>query len=185
GGFSEPLDSALERRLGADLVVIHLAVSVASGVLGLATEYVAHEQVVDARALDMILEQIFRELRFELRVRRGAHVNQVLNAVRLERRQELLQRARAVANCEKRLLAALARRHCRPLLVTAIHDKSISRLNDLGRNCRPDQGLRPGRPRNSSIKRRMPSRISNNSFRASAIIVSGRSFLGATASSPP
>ena len=40
------------------------------------------------------------------------------------------------------------------------------------------------RPRNSSIKRRMPSRISNNSFRASAIIVSGSSFLGATASSP-
>src|ERR1035437_4615511 len=121
-GLSQPLDSALESCLGADFAVIHLAVRVTSGILGLAAERVAHEQIVDARALDMILEQVFRELRFELRVRRGAHVNEILDAVLLERRQELLQRARAVANREKRL-AALARRRRRPLLFAAIHGK--------------------------------------------------------------
>ena len=40
------------------------------------------------------------------------------------------------------------------------------------------------RPRSSSIKRRMPSRISNSSCRASATVVSDSSFLGATASNP-
>src|ERR1035437_3417613 len=94
----------------------------------------------------MILEQVFRELRFEFRVRRRADINKVLDAVRLERRQELIQRARAVANREKRLPAALARRRRRPLLVTAIHDSSVSRLDGLGRYCRPCQVLRPGRP---------------------------------------
>ena len=40
------------------------------------------------------------------------------------------------------------------------------------------------RPRNSSISFKMPSRISNSSFRASATIFSGSRFFGATASSP-
>jgi predicted MFS family arabinose efflux permease len=40
------------------------------------------------------------------------------------------------------------------------------------------------RPRNSSINFKMPSRISNNSWRAAATIFSGSSFFGATASSP-
>ena len=39
-------------------------------------------------------------------------------------------------------------------------------------------------PRNSSINLRIPSRISNNSFRASAIIFSGRIFFGCEGNEP-
>ena len=44
--------------------------------------------------------------------------------------------------------------------------------------------LAQARPRSSSIRRRMPSRISNSSFRASATVASATSFFGATASNP-
>src|SRR5208282_3411759 len=118
-GLSEPLDSALEKRLRADLVVIHLAVRVTYWVLGLPAERVAHEHVVDARAFDMVLKKVSRELRSELRVRRGANVNEILDVASLKRRQELRQRARPVANREKRVAAARFRRHRRPRLFTA------------------------------------------------------------------
>ena len=49
-----------------------------------------------------VLEQVPGELRFELGERRGAHVHQILDPVRLQARQKLVERARAVADGEKR-----------------------------------------------------------------------------------
>ena len=123
-GLAEPLEALLEPGLGADLVVIHLALSVAGGVLGLTAQGVSHEQVTKARALDMILEQILGELRLELRVGRSADINEILDAIGLEGSEKLLQRARAVANREKRVPIARVRSQRRPILFTAVHQPS-------------------------------------------------------------
>ena len=108
--FPEPLDSRLEERLRAHFVVIHLAVGMAGRVPGLAAQRVAHEHVSQPGALDVVLEQVLGELRLELGERRRAHINQILDTVRLEHRQELVERARAIADREQRrmLLRAMA-----------------------------------------------------------------------------
>ena len=76
----------------------------AGRVPGLAAQGVAHENVSQPRALHVVLEQVLGELRLELGERRGAHINQILDAIRLKHRQELVERARAVADGEKRRL---------------------------------------------------------------------------------